>query len=286
MAPSLRSTIDTLIRRHFPWGEPGSLPEPPRETDQRRRLVEGWLAERTRDCAAAALALVARVGPILREVEAEIGASGEHRLVARIDLGAAAKSPPGILEKMAREWMRQGSASPPVSFEDFRVQIDDLARFRIVTNFLSDVELLAERLEAPFHAGKGLSPWQRELAQDYRLRDNALADSVHLHPRRREKGERCRRGVFIPRRGGDEALNVEVQIQTLLQEAWDRKDHYLLYEPRRRGERVDDRHECEMFAMSEVLYVADLTFDRLRESMRRRRRRKPGARKGGRRAGS
>jgi hypothetical protein len=57
----------------------------------------------------------------------------------------------------------------------------------------------------------------------------------------------------------------------MLQEAWDKKDHFLIYEPRRRGEPIDGADSIEIYAMSELLYVADLTFDRLLDAIRRRR---------------
>lgn len=57
----------------------------------------------------------------------------------------------------------------------------------------------------------------------------------------------------------------------MLEEAWDKKDHFLIYEPRRRGESIDLNDRIEIFAMSELLYVADLTFDRLLEAIRQRR---------------
>ncbi len=265
----LTTNIERLIREHFPWGESGIPASPSAKPDQRRRWVEEWLRRKTATFDAAVITLVARVEPILREVEEEVRESGEHRLVTRIDLGNAIKSPASILEKMVRVWEEKGSEVPPVSFTNFTRELDDLGRFRIVTNFLSDVELIADRLAAPYGTRQGLTAAQRALADDFLLRSNAFEDKVLLHPRRRNKGERCRKGVFEPRLPEQSHLRVEVQIQTLLQEAWDKKDHYLLYEPRRRGEKVDLEHECEMFAMSELLYVADLTFDRLRAEMLR-----------------
>lgn len=260
--------IARLIRDHFPWGTPGAPPTAPSEPDQQRRAVEEWLQRHTAPFRAAVTALVARIRPVLSEVEAEVHhQEGEQRLVARIDLNHATKSPPSILEKMGRAWEERPGAAPPISFANFEREIDDLGRLRIVTNFLSDVERIAKRLEAPYRTREGLSEAQRALAEEYLLRQNAFEDRVLLHPGKRNKGERCHKGIFGPRRPELSYLRVEVQIQTLLQEAWDKKDHYLLYEPRRRGEPVALEHECEMFAMSDLLYVADLTFDRLRDSM-------------------
>ncbi len=281
MTDSLSTTTTRLIREHFPWGAPGFPVSAPAEPDQQRRQVEEWLSRRTAPFDAAVAALVARVKPILGDVVEEVHRAGEHRLVARIDLGNATKSPASILEKMVREWKGSPEEAPPISFTNFDRELDDLGRFRIVANFLSDVELIARRLAAPYGAGADLSAAQRALAGDYLLHRNAFADKILIDPGHRQKGERCRKGVFEPRPTELSHLRVEVQIQTLLQEAWDKKDHYLLYEPRRRGEEPSMEHECEMFAMSELLYVADLTFDRLRESMLAEKVRPGSAKKGG-----
>ncbi len=267
MTDDFSITIARLIRKHFPWGESGFPTSAPAEPDQQRRFVEQWLRRKTTPFELTVTTLVALVEPILRGVEEGIRQAGENRLVHRIDLGNAAKSPASILEKMAREWEARPDKAPPVSFDNFDRVLDDLGRFRIVTNFLSDVGRIADGLAMPYRTRSGLSAAQRSLAGDFLLRDNCFEDRILLHPGNRKKGERCCKGVFGPRRPEQSHLRVEVQIETLLQEAWDKKDHYLLYEPRRRGETVALEHECEMFAMSELLYVADLTFDRLREAM-------------------
>ncbi len=267
MTDSLSTTTTRLIREHFPWGASGFPASAPAEPDQQRRQAEEWLSRKTAPFDAAVAALVARIKPVLGDVEEEVHRAGEHRLVARIDLGNATKSPASILEKMAREWQGELEEAPPISFTNFDRELEDLGRFRIVANFLSDVEFIARRLAAPYGRGTDLSAGQRALAGDYLLHRNTFADKILLDPHDRHKGERCRKGVFEPHRPELSHLRVEVQIQTLLQEAWDKKDHYLLYEPRRRGEEPALEHECEMFAMSELLYVADLTFDRLREAM-------------------
>jgi ppGpp synthetase/RelA/SpoT-type nucleotidyltranferase len=274
-------TIARLIRDHFPWGEPGFPASSPAEPDQQRRQVEEWLGRKTAPFEAAVAALVARVRPILRLVDEEVRQAGEERLVNRIDLTHATKSPASILEKMVRAWKEKGGATPPISFTNFSRELDDLGRFRVVTNFLSDADRIADRIAAAYDLRQERSDAQRRLATEFLLHENAFEDKILVHPRERRKGQRCRQGIFEPRRPEDCHLRVEVQIQTLLQEAWDKKDHYLLYEPRRRGETVALQHECEMFAMSELLYVADLTFDRLREAMLEGRRGRCGEQKEG-----
>ncbi|HEV2854339.1 MAG TPA: hypothetical protein VHC97_16215 [Thermoanaerobaculia bacterium] len=266
----LKEKIDRLILDYFPWGEEDFLPHPRPEDDEERSLrVRFWIEEKTRELRNAALALVAKVKPVLQEIEAQTP-EDRPRLLARIDSSNLVKSPGSILEKMVRDWDPRNGEAPKIGFRNFLQELDDIGRFRIVANFLSDVERIASALQTPYGpAAASLTPAQRALRSEYRLRHNGFTDSVHLLPGQRSKGERCRKGVFYPVNRSLEHLRVEVQIQTQLQEAWDKKDHFLVYERRRRGEAVDPRHSMEIFAMSELLYVADLTFDRLRQAIDR-----------------
>jgi len=257
--------IEDLITNHAPWHRQGELPPRPANGDERRHAVETWIQSRVNQCRPAAVALIAGLGQILDSIRAEIERKEGKRFVARIDETQLLKSPTAVLEKMARSWTDR-STNPPISFENIG-DISDLARFRIVVNFLSDLERVASDITRAYGVDTGLSPAQRELRTGFRLVSNNLDNSVHLSPGIRIKGERCCKGVFSPTDNLLSQQKIEVQIQTQLEEAWDKKDHYLIYEPRRRGDATSTRHVAEMFAMSELLYVADLTFDRLRESI-------------------
>jgi ppGpp synthetase/RelA/SpoT-type nucleotidyltranferase len=273
-----------LIRRHFPWGELGYLPRPTSsDLTAHETAVTLWLEQQTLPFGAAALALAARVQPVLREIEAPVS---PRRLLARIDCSSHVKSPASILEKMVRDWDPDSQGHPSLGFHNFRQDLTDLGRIRIVANFLRDAERIAKALEEPYdtEAAGRLTAAQVALRADYSLKENHLVDSVHVDPGKRRAGERCFKGLFRPQ-GLREHLVIELQVQTLLQEAWDKKDHFLIYERRRRGDPVDPRHEREIFAMSELLYVADITFDRLLgeiiEGVKARSRRYAAPRKGG-----
>jgi ppGpp synthetase/RelA/SpoT-type nucleotidyltranferase len=248
-----------LIDEQFPWDDGGRPEDPP----ARRRHVLGWLRERTTIFRLAATTLMARVLPVLDELERQLVPADRRRFFAKIDAGNIVKSPESILEKMAREWHRPTEMAPKVGFDNLS-ELNDIGRFRIVANFLSDVVAIQRALEEPYsRPGSPISPSQRELKQQYQLRSNAFEDVIHLHPARRSKGERCLKGIFYPRDRSE--LKVEVQVVTILQEAWDKKDHFLIYEPRRAGEIVDEQDEREIYAMSETLYIADLLFERLKD---------------------
>jgi ppGpp synthetase/RelA/SpoT-type nucleotidyltranferase len=256
-----------LVREFFPWGEQGYPQIPfPDSPQAREETAKRWLREYTRQFRGVALTLIARMIPILYELENSLRHTEGSRLFARIDASALLKRPESILEKMVRDW--DGIRTPKASFRSLGDKVDDIGRFRIVANFLSDVEMISRALELPYGSSTlALSPPQRALMNEYQLRGNQLRDTIHVQPEERKRGERCRKGIFHPRDPALDYLKVEVQIQTLLQEAWDKKDHFLIYEPRRRGERLDPRHIMEIFAMSELLYVADLTFDRLKQAI-------------------
>ncbi len=267
--------IDRFIRERFPWGQTG-YPAKPAESDpgSLRSHVERWLEEKTRLHGNAALALLARLLPILREAEKQLPHAEAPRLLFRIDQTALVKSPASILDKLVRGWDPEAGSVGTVDFRGSLAEMTDLGRFRIVVNFLSDIERVCSALEEPYAAPGAavLSAAQEALGREFALEPNRLVDLVNQEPKDRTKGQRCRKGVLYPRSRPD--LKVEVQVETMLQEAWDKKDHFLIYEPRRRGEPVHPQDNREMFAMSELLYVADLTFDRLRESIMARRKSK------------
>jgi hypothetical protein len=260
--------VDLLIQQFFPWNQPDYPLKPPRaDSTSLRNIVQSWIEQKTRRHKNAALALLARIYPILRDVEKALPRGETPRMLFRIDVAGLVKSPASVLDKMVRDWDPSTKTAPGLDFRNFLVETTDLGRFRIVVNFLSDIDLVCTALLQPYaQAGpSGLAPAQQTLVAEFGLEGNRLEDLVHQPPEARTKGERCRKGVFYPRKQSE--LKVEVQVQTMLEEAWDKKDHFLIYEPRRRGEFVDPSHIREMFAMSELLYVADLTFDRLREAV-------------------
>jgi ppGpp synthetase/RelA/SpoT-type nucleotidyltranferase len=258
--------IERLIREYPPEGPSGSVPGPD---------ARSWIAAQLDNAgfADAALALHARVQAVVEEVETTVLADDRRRLFYRSDFSNLVKAPDSILDRMTRDWEPRKGA-PKITFATFLTQMEDLARFRIVLNFLSDVRCVCSKLEEPYKCKAEhrvrLSPAQLALYDDFALTKERLKDLIRQSPAERLSGERCYKGVFYPRSRSD--VKVEVQIQTMLQEAWDKKDHFLIYEPRRRGETVNPDHGIESYAISELLYVADLTFDRLLEGARRRKR--------------
>jgi ppGpp synthetase/RelA/SpoT-type nucleotidyltranferase len=268
--------IEALIKEHFPWGQDGYPARPEHPTPEAlKETAREWIRERVRSTGIenVALALQARIETVLTELERQLPEIERPRLFYRWDPSHNLKSPESILDKIARDWDPTAATAPKIGFDDFHTAMDDLARFRIVVNFLSDAEKVCSKLEDPYKCSPAdlvsLSPGQQALHREFALHNHSLEDSILRAPEKRVSGERCRKGIFSPH--SNRGLKVEIQIQTMLQEAWDKKDHFLIYEPRRRGEPIDGADSIEIYAMSELLYVADLTFDRLLDAIRRRR---------------
>jgi ppGpp synthetase/RelA/SpoT-type nucleotidyltranferase len=253
-----------LVDQHFEhWSQ-----SRPRNREERLAEVLAWLEEQTRPYEAVGLALIAQLGPLLAEIQQGLPVHERRRFLYRVDADNLRKSPESILEKMAREWQEVGMrASPPKSFHNL-ADLKDLGRFRIVASFLSDVEMLCERLEATYDASRrrALSPAQQHLAEGFRLIDNGFEDLIRVRPPKRKSGERCRKGLFAPQNPHQGHYRIEVQIVTAFQEGWDKKDHHLIYERVRTGQTLDERHREMSFALSETLYVTDILFDDLKRA--------------------
>ncbi|WP_342376843.1 RelA/SpoT domain-containing protein [Myxococcus stipitatus] len=250
-----------LVDDHFPWDEVGTRPE---MWEDRLSEVYRWLEQHSALYRLIATGLLARVEPILDQLQAAVLEVEPDRLFVKVDASHITKSPESILEKMARKWPGLEQA-PPVSFHNVD-QLNDLGRFRIVANFLGDVDDITRHLSEPYDARKAslLTPAQRLLRDEFTLHDNRFEDLILVPPNSRTSGERCRKGRFSPRQPELRGHQVEVQIVTLLQEAWDKKDHCLIYERVRRGEHVPLMHQIICTDLSAQLFVADSQFEQLR----------------------
>lgn len=157
-SPKAATKIVQLIRQHFPWGQ-GDCPARPAVDDPNglEKSATGWIKNRVTRTGleSAALALHARIQDVLEEIQVQLHASERSRFFYRSDLTHLMKSPESILERIAREWEPDKGEAPKVCFDDFLGTMDDLARFRIVLNFLSDVKMVCRKLERALHGERG-----------------------------------------------------------------------------------------------------------------------------------
>jgi ppGpp synthetase/RelA/SpoT-type nucleotidyltranferase len=182
-----------------------------------------------------------------------------ERFFCRIDDSHPIKAPASIIDKIPRSRdqarMKQEKGEVPgvvYDINNFDRQMTDLARFRIVCNFLSDVYEVSDS----FRQDPGIQVFF------------IVADLKNtITQRKRVSGERSIKIILKQKSRG---YFLEVQIMTQLEEAWDKKDHYLVYERKRNSQENDEdlfptNLDAKMSAMSELLYIADDYFDQLRK---------------------
>lgn len=181
------------------------------------------------------------------------------RFFCRIDATHTIKSSASIIDKIIRSRLeaekkkQKGESYQAWGLDNFVQEMADLARFRIVCNFLTDVYEVAECIRRIETIIKFFEEFD-------------FKDGIRQH--RRISGERSVK--IILRQRNPPRLFLEIQIMTQLQEAWDKKDHYLVYEKRRSSSKSDEDNfpnylDAKMSAMADLLYIADDYFDQLRE---------------------
>ena len=180
-----------------------------------------------------------------------------YRFFCRIDADHKIKQPSSIIDKIMRssESGTGKAVSESCTLDNFTTTMQDLARFRIVCNFLHDVDEVVEALN------------NSDILN--RMFDIEIKETINQHPVSRKSGERSVK--FILKYNKHPGLFLEIQVMTQLSESWDKKDHFLVYEVRRRfpdkeDENFPDYLDAKMNAMAELLYVADNYFEALRAS--------------------
>jgi len=202
-------------------------------------------------CTATKASVKKLIEPLLQE--------HDHRFFCRIDDSHQQKSPSSIIEKLRRSQEKKAGPGEPepehYDLTNFTQKMTDLARFRVVCNFISDAEKVARAIVK-----------SKELTGVFKIKRES---SITLRPKNRKSGDRSIK--LILEHKSRSGLFLEIQVMTQLEEAWDKKDHFLVYEkPRKEPERDEENFpdflDAKMFAMSELLYVADQYFEQLRSS--------------------
>lgn len=177
------------------------------------------------------------------------------------------KNPDRIAEKIFQSWEehdkwnviprdRRGKEPMRHNPKNFVGTINDLIRFRVVCNYLNDVYYIHKKLRS-------------FAAKSIKFKLKKFDDYIETPYPERRVGHRALQFVFQHIAAGKEPVLFEVQVMTLLQHAWDKKDHHLIYEYVRikKGEKIPVRLRNRMAAMSEVLYVADTVFNSLQDEI-------------------
>ena len=179
----------------------------------------------------------------------------KERFICRLDTSNKKKSWYSIAEKLWRDSQTEDSK---YNLDNFNVTMKDLIRLRIVCNFLSDIEGFKTILIEDYN--------NDELKQQAFTIEN-ISDTIKQHPSDRKSGHRSVK--YLLSSTEFQGVSLELQIMTLFQEAWDQKDHYLIYERRRMNPDNDNENFPEfedelVHDMGGSLYVLDTLFNEIK----------------------
>jgi ppGpp synthetase/RelA/SpoT-type nucleotidyltranferase len=183
----------------------------------------------------------------------------EKRYVVSLDDSNSTKSPSRVLEKMIRTWIKDGRPDQPnINPANYRTELPDALRFRYEVNFLEDGEKLHEFIQSE------LNNPDSKIGKIFKLDDGSIKCSVHDPLNQRNGGERSWKYRLIHK---SNQVKTELQICTQLQVAWDKKDHFLIFERKRRGLKIQSGDDIQMKHISDQLYVVDRQLDELQRSI-------------------
>jgi len=170
----------------------------------------------------------------------------KKRFFYRIDSTNQTKRPERIIQKIRTQ--KNKKELPVHTWDSFTTTMKDLARFRIVVNFLGDIDRVVEAIEKhkPFS----------------KLLDIKEDNTIHAPLKGRRSGERSVKLVLTEKKT---KISVEIQVMTMFQETWDKKDHPLVYEYVRIGEEVPFELKALSIITSELFYTADKYFEDFRK---------------------
>jgi len=157
------------------------------------------------------------------------------------------KTTASVRSKLFRELAKVQTGTLPSlhEVEQRVVGFPDLGRFRIVCDFASDIQCALRVL---------LDKGRRVLLSQYPLRGPVKNYALDLHLRRPDRGHRAYQ--FAVRVPDTRQCSVEIQLMSLLQDAWDRRNHPM-YEWTREGGRLPGRLVLSDVALAETLYLVD-----------------------------
>lgn len=205
------------------------------------------------DAVSAGYAVHVATADALEELsESTCNDEGFHREVCqpfRYDEKTITKSAASARTKLWRDHAagRRASFDDEDSVEEALRSFGDLARFRVVFTLLADVDRALDRLLSQ-RAEHGLYLGRFEVV---RFKDFVLDRATTPG-----RGHRARQFTVRADEATDRPVMVEIQFMTLLQHAWDRRNHPI-YEHTRAGEELPPSVGLIDFAMSETLYLLD-----------------------------
>ena len=203
-------------------------------------------------------AVIEWLNTLVENLKKSINSPNHRRFICKLDTSNKKKPWYSVADKL---WRESKESVPKYDLKNFYEVITDLVRLRVVCNFLSDIESFESALSKDY--GNDMSKQKAFLMKK-------TEDSIKQRPKDRKSGHRSIKYLF--RSKDFPGVFLELQIMTLFQEAWDQKDHYLIYERRRQQPDRDSENFPEyedelVHDMGGSLYVLDTLFNQIKHKL-------------------
>ena len=180
------------------------------------------------------------------------------RFICKLDTSNKKKHWYSVADKL---WRESKECIPKYDLKNFYEVMTDLVRLRVVCNFLSDIDIFESAL---------IKDYENDMSKQKAFFMEKTDDSIRRHPKDRKSGHRSIKYLFKSQ--DFPGVFLELQIMTLFQEAWDQKDHYLIYERRRQQPGRDSENFPEyedelVHDMGGSLNVLDTLFNQIKQKL-------------------
>ncbi len=164
-------------------------------------------------------AVIGWLNLLVGNLERRVNKPSHRRFICKLDISNKKKHWYSVADKL---WRESQKSNPEYNLQNFHEVMTDLVRLRVVCNFLSDIESFESEL---------IRDYEIDTAKQKSFLMEKTDNSIKQHPKDRKSGHRSIKYLFTSK--DFPGVFLELQIMTLFQEAWDQKDHYLIYERRR-----------------------------------------------------
>jgi len=203
-------------------------------------------------------AVIEWLNTLIENLRKSVNRPSRRRFICKLDTSNKKKHWYSVADKLCRESKK---VDPEYNLHDYHKVMTDLVRLRVVCNFLSDIESFESALKRDY---------ERDVSKQEAFSFEKSADSIKQRPKDRKSGHRSIKYLFKSK--SFPGVSLELQLMTLFQEAWDQKDHYLIYERRRQQPDRDSKNFPEyedelVHDMGGSLYVLDTLFDQIKDKL-------------------
>lgn len=229
----------------------------PGESDP-KQVFKGMLESVTEDHELFLDAVIGWLNTLVENLKKSVNRPSRRRFICKLDTSNKKKHWYSVADKL---WRESTKSDPKYDLHNFHEIMTDLVRLRVVCNFLSDIESFESALSEDYGS---------DILKQKAFYIEKTDDSTKQRPKDRKSGHRSIKYLFTSK--DFPGVLLELQIMTLFQEAWDQKDHYLIYERRRQQPERDSEnfpgYEDELVHdMGGSLNVLDTLFNQIKHKL-------------------